>query len=236
MADEFVKTKPPVTLGFPSGRIGSDLLLFLQNLARVDPDGAAKRLGTIQIRCGLRRPGGAIHSWDAIDIIQDLVPDSFPQIRQFCRYPAKWDKDFGPVPAELPDYIELAMQIKADPVHSGPKLARMSSCPPALETMDIDILRTGIAAVTATAKLDQDAAITLSRFIKSPSDRSVVLSESFWELRALPFGRRAKLLVAAETAANSSPNRSQRIEGLSRVAYKAKQSYRRLQPWPFVFR
>ena len=125
--------------------------------------------------------------------------------------------------------MELASQNEADPIHSGPMLARMSSCPLIFRLMDL-----GVVAVAATARMDQDAAIALSRFIRSPYDRSEVLRKSFVALKDLPFDQRVKLLNEAEAAANSSADGFERPIALIFIVMQAKQSYRALQPWPPV--
>ena len=130
--------------------------------------------------------------------------------------------------------MELASQIEADPIHSAPLLARMNSCPSIFRFMDLGVFQSGVVAVTATARMDQDAAIALSRVIRSPYDRSAVLLKSFIALKDVPFDQRVKLLDEAEAAANLSADGFERPLALNFAVMQAKQSYRALQPWPPV--
>jgi hypothetical protein len=234
MADDYLKSKPRGLHKESSNSIGPHFLLFLQNLARVDPEGAAKRLVKIQERDTRIGTVGNVFTKDALEVAKSLSPDCFPQLRKYWRYLAKLDKETGLPIGQLPEFMELASQVEADPIHSAPLLARMNSCPSIFRFMDLGVFQSGVVAVTATARMDQDAAIALSRVIRSPYDRSAVLLKSFIALKDVPFDQRVKLLDEAEAAANLSADGFERPLALNFAVMQAKQSYRALQPWPPV--
>jgi len=166
MADQVLKDEPDAAYGPHDQSIDDSYVEFLTNLAKTDPNAAARRLVAFKLVPTIypeSDDGGMLYIV-ALDIVRALWRQYPDQARDFCAQPMPWRKEFGPKPGDLVDCLEMNEQIRKNPLHSEARLKKfLAKVPDGFGyLLGMGPIETTSAVCQSLARKDPGAAIRIS--------------------------------------------------------------------------